>query len=351
MKSNKKYRVLLIGLMILISTTACSSMDISSENEVSVFNEEQGMVMRGIIEAKDVSINTKIPGKIEKISIEEGQNVKAGDLLVKISSEEIEAKSEQTKALIKAAEAAYEAASGQVEAANSMLEKAQYGARDQEVAQAEAYYNLMEKTYERVVKLNEKGAVSDQKRDEVNTQLEIAKQTLSMAKEGARSEDISGAQALVAQALSMKQAAQGKVDQAKAGLDEINVYLKETKLTSPIDGVVTVLNADEGELVSTGMSIATVTNLDKMWVEVKVEETQLRNIQIGQIVNVKVPGYSDESFDGKIIRINKKPDFATKRATNDNGNFDIVTFGVKIEIENEDTVLRPGMTAFVQFKN
>jgi len=351
MKLNKKYIVLLLASAILTSTTACSTINASPENEISVFNEEEGIVSRGVIEAKEVSINTKIPGKIGKINIEEGQSVNAGDLLVEISSDELLAKKEQTKALIKAAQATYKAAEGQVKAANSMLEKAQNGARDQEIAQAETYCNLMEKTYERVKKLHEKGAVSEQKKDEVKAQLDIAKQKLSMAKEGARSEDISGAQALVAQALSMKQAAQGKIDQAKAGLEEVNAYLKDTKIVSPINGTITALNADEGELVSTGMSIATVTNLDKTWVEAKVEENKLKNIKMGQEVDVKVPGYSDEVIKGKVVRINKKPDFATKRATNDNGDFDIIAFGVKIEIDNKDKVLRPGMTAFIQFKN
>ncbi|MTI69032.1 MAG: HlyD family secretion protein [Firmicutes bacterium] len=349
MKFNKKYILLIMIPLIIGLLSGCDTIKASTEDE-NVFKSDEGLVSRGIIEVKEVSINTKIPGKIDTLHIKEGESVKAGDLLVEIGSEELEAKKEQALGLIKASKASYEASKGQVNSANAMLSKAKNGARKQSIAQAETYYNLMKKTYERVNKLYEKGAVSEQKKDEVKAKLDIAKQKLSMAKEGARSEDINAAQALVTQALSMKQAAKGKLDQAKAGLEEVNAYIEDTKIVSPIDGTITSLNVDEGELVSTGMTLSTVSNLDKPWVEVKVDETNLKNISLGDKVNIKIPTYSDKTFKGKVVRINKKPDFATKRATNDNGNFDIITFGVKVEIDNNEKVLRPGMTAFVQFK-
>lgn len=349
MKSYKKY---LIATMIILTVAlaGCSSTAIGHK-DAKIFNEEEGIVSQGIIEAKEVSINSKIPGRIGEIKVEEGADVKAKDIIVEIDSDELQAKKDQALALVKAARAAHDAAKGQVKAANALLTKAQNGAREQEVATAQAYYDLMTKTYDRVEKLYEKGAVSEQKKDEVATQLEVAKQTLSMAKEGARSEDISSAQALVAQALAMEQAAKGKLEQAEGGLQEVEAYLKDTKINSPINGVVTQINADEGELVSTGMSIATVTDLKNPWVEVKVKETNLDKIFVNQEVKVKVPSFSNDIYKGKVVRINKKPDFATKRATNDNGDFDIVAFGVKIELDNKENVLRPGMTAFVQFSN
>jgi HlyD family secretion protein len=347
-KGYRKY-VLASILILTLVTVGCSAGAVTKSNEAKFFNDTEGIVSQGIIEAKEVSINTKIPGRIAKINIQEGMEVKAEDIVVEIGSDELEAKRGQALALVKAAEASYEAAQGQVKAANAMLNKAQNGARKQEIAQAQAYYDLMVKTYDRVEKLYEKGAVSAQKRDEVKTQLEVAKQKLSMAKEGARSEDISGAQALVAQALAMEQAAKSKLEQAQAGLREVEAYLKDTKIKSPIDGVVTQINADEGELVSTGMPIATITNLKNAWVEVKIKETDLDKIYLGQEVKVKVPAFSKDIYNGEVVRINKKPDFATKRATNDNGDFDIVSYGVKIEVENSENKLRPGMTAFVQF--
>lgn len=347
MKRQKLFSLILIlGLLSFLSGCTIAK----GQERPSLFDESQGIIAQGVIEAKEVSINSKIPGKIVKLHMEEGQEVKAGALLVEVSSDELRAKEAQAKALIEAAKASMDAAQGQVDAANSQLEKAQNGAREQELAQAQAYCDLMEKTYERVENLFEKGAVSAQKRDEVATQLEVARQQLSLAQEGARVEDKSGAQALVVQAMSMKEAAKGKLEQAQGGLQEVQAYLKDTKITAPIDGTVTLVNADEGELVSSGMSIAAITDLNSTWVEVKVKETDLSKISIDQQVDVKLLGYPDELFTGKVVRINGKPDFATKRSTNDNGDFDILSYGVKIQLENQNKTFRPGMTAFVQFK-
>ncbi|AFS78866.1 secretion protein, HlyD family [Gottschalkia acidurici 9a] len=346
MKKNKLLSFVIISILLLNLLVGCTS----KNKKEKVSSKPKVIETQGIIEAKEVSINSKLPGRIIKLAVEEGAEVKAGDVLVEISSDELKAKEEQAKAVIEAARSQVEAAKGQVQAANATLQKAENGARDQEIAQAQAQYDLMAKTYERVDALYEKGAVSAQKKDEVAAQLELSKQQLSMAQEGARSEDKSGAQALVVQAMAMEEAAKGKLEQAQAALQEVQAYLKDSKIVSPINGVVTMLNSQEGELVSTGMSIATVSDLSNTWVEVKVKETDLSKIKLNQELDVKIPTYSKEKFKGKVVRINQKPDFATKRSTNENGEFDILSYGVKIELENKDKVLRPGMTAFVQFK-
>lgn len=334
--------------------------------------------LQGVVESKEVSINSKLPGRIVKIYVEEGTEVKAGQLLVEIEDSNLEAKKVQADAQLKAAQAGFEAATieaeaaeaahkavmHQVEAAQSTLDKANNGARKQEIAQAQAAYDLWKKTYDRVAALYEKGAVSAQKLDEVKTQMDVAELQLSIAKEGARAEDKSGAQAIVQSAASMAQAAAEKATMAKAGVkaaeqkvemakgvvQEVEAYLKDAKITAPIDGVVTVLNSHEGELVSSGMSIATVTDVKDSWVEVKVKETEVNQLSLNQKALLTVPGIPGKIFEGKIVRINQKPDFATKLATTDNGDFDIRAYGVKIRIDNIDMVLRPGQTGFVKFE-
>ncbi|CAH2215039.1 HlyD family secretion protein [Tepidibacter aestuarii] len=338
----KNKKSILICLIIMTSTLLFGC---ASGQEIETSDKYQG-----IIEAQEVDINSKIPGKIGEVKVEEGQMVKEGDIIVTIDSKELEAKKDQMEALVSAAKGQLEASQSQVAAANSQLTKAQNGARSQDIAKAQTYYDLMLKTYERVENLYEKGAVSAQKKDEVKAQLDIAEQTLSMAKEGARSEDVSGAQAMVAAATNMVEAARGKYEQAKAGLDEVNSYIQDTNIKSPIDGNVTLLNVDKGELASTGMSIATVSDLSNMWIEVNLDETNLSEVYEGQEAKITVPAFKDKTFKGKVIRVNKKPDFAVKKATNDNGNYDIVSYGVKIKVEDDKNLLRPGMSAFVDFE-
>jgi len=362
---------------------------------------------QGIVSAKDISINTKIPGRIVKFYVEEGQQVKAGDSIVEISSEEIQAKKLQLEAQIaqaqagvdasqaalemaegaykvaqervKQAEAGVKASESQRDMAAAVNEKAENGARTQEVAQAESAYNLWKSTYDRAVVLYDGGAITKQKLEEIKTQMDVAGQTLNMAKEGARTEDKKAAsaqlslteagilssksllnQACEASNIALAQvnqaqaglgASQGKLDQAKAGLQEVEVYLKDTVIKAPIDGTVTAINSDEGELVSTGTSIGTVSNLEKCWVNVNLDEDKLEELTEGQTVDVTFAAYKDKTYLGTITTINKEPDFAVKKATNENGNFDIVSFGVKIELNNLDQSIRPGMTAVVNFAN
>ena len=320
------------------------------EEEQQKTGKKEGLVVQGTIEAEEVNINTKIPGRIASIQVAEGQEVGAGEVLVVISSDEIKAKEQQMQALIQAAQGQMSAAQSAKLAATAQLNKAENGARPEEIAQAKSYYELMQKTYERVKDLYEQGAVAAQKKDEVQAQLDMAKQKYELAMQGARAEDKKAAEALVAQADSMVKAASGQVEQAKAGLKEVQSYLKDTSIKAPIAGVITTINSNAGELVSTGMPILTITKLDEAWVEVKVPETELSKVKTGQMVKVTLPAYADKVFRGEITRINAKPDFATKRSTNENGEYDVKAFGVKIILKDVKESLRPGMTAIVDFE-
>ncbi len=429
--------IIVIAAMIAVVTVLYFGFNNHTDTEARAFSQffdvKDGLVVQGVLETQEVSVNSKVPGRIKTIFVKEGQEVKAGDPLVEISSEELKAKKQQAEAALKQAEAGLkaakelyeqakagleasnglveqatagvEAAAGKVneakagveaskkqyEAATAVKEKADNGARNQEVVQAQAAYDLMKKSYDRVAALVEKGAVSQQKLDEIKTQLDVTAQTLSMAKEGARAEDkaaatatsqqaaagveasetrvdqaeaglmaakaqltqamagVDSSKALLAQAGAGVEAKEGLIEQAKGAIAEVNAYLDEVIIKAPMDGIVTGISSEEGELASTGTQMATVSNLKGTWVEVSVKETDLGKVKQGQTVTVKVPAYKDQTFKGTVTTINAEPDFAIKRATNENGDFDIVSFGVKIEIENADETLRPGMSAYIQF--
>jgi len=364
-----------VAIFVIITIALIVAIPYFTKTHAAELAAEQRI--QGLVESKEVSINSKLPGRISKVYVEEGQEVVAGQLLAEIEENDLMAKKAQAEAQFKAAQAGYQAskleaqaaqsaakaAGYQVKAAKATLLKAKNGARKQEIAQAQAAYDLWKKTYDRVSGLYAKGAVSAQKVDEVKTQMDVAELTLSIANEGARSEDKLAAEAVVMQASSMAQAAgdkaiqalagvkaaEEKVEMAKGAVQEVNSYIKDTKLLAPIDGTVTLVNSHEGELVSSGMSIATVTDLKTSWIEVKVKETDINKLILGQKATLEIPGLAGQNFGGKIVRINSKPDFATKLATNENGDFDVRSFGVKIELENSNKVLRPGQTAFVKF--
>lgn len=368
--SKKKLPFLLLIVLLLILTSlfaaACSRANASGGG----FDPEQGLVVSGTVESEEVDLNTKIPGKIAHIYVEEGQEVKAGDLIAEIDSTQLQAKKAQVEAQVKMAQEAVELqkkitdanveqASGVFQAAQAQLNKAQEGARSQEIEQAKAYYEMMEKTYARVLKLYEKGAIPAQKKDEVETQLKVAKEQYSMALEGARQEDVEAAQGLAIQAAGALSAAyasklqvelaEQKYQEALAGLDEVNSLIADTKIIAPKSGTVVELNCAEGELVSSGMPIATIGDLKEIFLNLNVYESDISQVHIGQEVKVRFNGLPNQTFTGIVKRISSKPSFATKKATS-NQEDDVLAYEVKVKVTNLDEIrVYPGMTAYVQF--
>ncbi|WP_227762422.1 HlyD family secretion protein [Zhaonella formicivorans] len=367
MKQKKTVHYIILPLLFTIFLGGCGEKTPASTGG---FDPDNGLIVSGIVETEEVDLNTKIPGKITKIYIEEGQEVQAGDLIAEIDNSQLLAKKAQVEAQVKAAKEAVELqskiadsnvaqAEGAYKAALAQLEKAKKGARSQELEQAKTYFEMMQKTYERVTKLYEKGAVSQQKKDEAEAQLKIAEQKYSLAKEGAEQEDIEAAAGLVDKAQGalaaanagklQVQLARQKYEEAKAGLAEVESLLADTRVLAPKSGTITELNSKEGELVSTGMPIATIADLKHLELNLKVLETDLGQVGLGQKVNVKFAGTGNKVFKGTVKKIGAKPDFATKKALN-NQESDILAYEVKVVVDNlEGARIYPGMTAYVQF--
>lgn len=315
-KQTEKWKVI---IFILLSLALIGSVVIYSTAQN---NKNYNLIVQGTIKMEEVDLNTKIPGNIEKILVAEGDDVKVGDPLVVMSSETIKAKLMQ--------------AEGAKEAAEAQANKATAGARSQEVEQAKAAYEYAQKTYDRMKILLQEEAISEATFDQVQAQFTVARETYNMALEGARAED--------------KAAASGLVSQASGAVAEATSYLEDSVIKAPTDGKITSINISEGELVSTGMPLATVTKFSDPWVEVNIKETDLSKVKLGQLVELKISAYPGEKFSGKVIKVSQKPDFATKRATNENGDFDVLSFGVKVKLIDIEKTIYPNMTVLVNFE-
>lgn len=351
----KKLITFFIITALLLSSilTGCTTSSALEQNQ-----------LQGSLEAEDVDINTKIPGKILSLEVEEGQFIDKDAVIATIDAKDLAAKREglvaqanAALATVDTAVAQEQAAMGQLDAAKAVLNKAQNGARAEDIEKAQANYDIMKKSYYRLLALYEEGAVALAQLDEIETKLKVAEQDLSMAKGGARIEDIEAAKGQVAAAKGQVAAAQSNViaakekhSQAIAGIAELDTYITDAAIRTPISGYVTSLNSAAGEMLSTGMNLATITNLDKITLTVNVDETLVPKFKENEQVKVSILSYKDEEFNGKIVQINKKPDFAIKKASNENGEFDLVTYGIKIELANKDQKLRPGMTAFINIE-
>jgi HlyD family secretion protein len=328
--------------------TGCASVStLTGDNLVKQSNSN--LTVQSNVDMTDININTQIPGEVKEVKVKEGDNVKKGDILLIIKSDTLSAKQSQVNAQIETANAQLNATKAARDAASAKLELAQNGARPEEIDQAKVGYDLAKVTYDRLKVLYDEGSIPKSDMDNAETQLKLAKDKYDIAQSGARQEDIKAAKAQVDQANASVEAVEGQIKQAQAGLDEVNVNINNATVVAPEDGVVTQLNVKAGELVSTGMPLVIVTDVNKPSILCNVRETDLCKVDLEQNVSVKIPAYKDEVFKGKVVKINKNADFAVKRATNDNGEFDILSYGVKVELIDMDKPLRSGMTAFVDF--
>lgn len=298
----------------------------------------ESITLQGQMEMQQTSIAAKVPGRIAKIMVMEGDSVSVGQQLIEMDSPEITAKINQAKA-------------GK-QMAQSQLDKAENGARPQEIAQAKAAWqgnqaaaDLAKSTYERVNRLYEEGLMARQKRDEAYTQFvanqdkaEAARQQYLMAVEGARSED--------------KSAATAQVAQVDAKLEEALVAQEEANLKSPIAGIVDSVIVNPGEVIGQGVPILSLVDPKKQWVVLNITENYLSQFAIGSKFTGTLPALStpDAPYQAEFTVYASSPlaDFATWRPTNNDDGFDVRTFEIKARPTVPDVKIRSGMSVLVK---
>lgn len=293
-------------------------------------------VIMGQAEATQVRVSGKLAGRIAAYRAAEGDRVKAGDTLVFLDTPEVQAKLRQAEAMHSAAAA--------------QKQKALTGARAQEIAsayemsqKASAGLEIARKSYERVLNLFEKGVMSAQKKDEAEANYKAAEATAKaaalqyeLAREGARQED--------------KAAAIASLERAEGAVAEVEAYVSESVLLSPIDGEVVERFPEIGELVGTGAPIMNIVDLNDIWVTFSVREDLLAAIQIGSEVNAFVPALGDKSVVLKVYYMKDMGSYAAWKATKTTGQYDAKTFEVRARPVQPIEGLRPGMSVILKKK-
>lgn len=288
----------------------------------------------GQAEATTVRISGKVPGRIAEYRFGEGDQVKKGDTLVFLDTPEVLAKMRQAEAARAAAEAQHT--------------KALNGARAQEVTaayelwqKAKAGLEIARKSYDRVRNLYEKGVMSAQKKDEAEANYnamvateKAARSQYEMAKEGARKEDKAAAEALV--------------QRADGAIAEVESYIEESILLSPIDGEVTERFPERGELVGTGAPIMNIADLHDMWVTFSVREDLLKDLKVGNQIEAFIPALENQSVTLQVYYLKDMGTYAAWKATKTTGQFDAKTFEVRARPTEPVDGLRPGMSVILK---
>ena len=299
-----------------------------------LLSQPEPLTIQGEAEANEYRVSGKVPGRVEKLYVKEGDYVNKGDTVVLIDSPEIKAKLKQVRAVAAAAAA--------------QRNKADNGARSEQIAGAYQLWQtakiqeeVLKKSYERIKNLYDKKVVSAQNFDEVSAkynasiaQTQAAKSQYDMAVNGARKEDRAAAAALL--------------EQAEGALQEIQGYMDELYLVAPSDGVVSAIYPKTGELVGQGAPIMSITDLKDIWFTFNIREDYLHSIKTGDKLTLSIPALDGSEYMATVNYIKVRDSYATWRASKETGEYDAKTFEVRAVPEKIIDGIRPGMTVLVK---
>lgn len=275
-----------------------------------------GIEASGTIEGTDITIASEVIGKVRHIRVDEGMRVNAGDTLVIIDDTEYRLQARQAEANAAAAEAQYRLA----------LE----GSRKEDIVQAEAAYRNAEADYQRMKQLLAAQTITQKQFDDAYARYVAAEQTYRKVSAGLRKAEIDAARA--------------RWEQATAQAEQLRKRVRDCTVLAPIGGTVTLRAVEPGELVTVGSALVKLTNLDRVKLIIYLNEQQLGFVRLGQRAEVRIDGMPDRVFNGTVTFISPSAEFTPKNVQTREERTKLV-FGVKIEVDNPDGILKPGLPA------
>ena len=318
-------------------------------------DHSRDMVLIGTVDSNQVIVSAQVEGRIQKLLVDEGTPVKAGDLIAVLDPSELQAQEAAAKATIaslehKVAEMEHTEASTSGSTTSDVANaEAKLSSAKAQLLQAKATFDRTESDSRRTIALAKAGIASDQERVQAETNLQAAEanvqaqQDLVTASEAdlksaiARTHQANAARSTVASTEADLKNAIALKNQAAVRLGYTNVY-------APVSGTVSVRAARQGEVVNIGSPIVTVVDLSDTWARVAIPETSADHIGYGDVLRVRLPGGTVTS--GKVFFKGVEGDFATQRDVNRRKR-DIKTIVLKVRLENPKGTYVPGMTAEV----
>jgi len=303
-----------------------------------------------------------VSGKIRLLPIREGEHLKKGQVIAQLREEDYQAKVDVAAGMVQSINASLNEAMADETLVKEKTEKdvqraeAVLYASQARLKEAQANMHLATLDFNRVSKLYRSKTVSGSEMDKVQAAYKLAKARLTTAEEEINENraNLNVARANTGQVTLKKrqvESLKGKLKEAAAELEAARLKLDHTTVTSPITGVVAKKISHIGEVVAAGQPIAVIVDLNHIWVEANLEETQVEHVLLGQSVDIKVDAYPNTKFEGKVINIGAAAasQFALIPDNRSAGNFTKVTqrIPIKIELDDPDEPLRPGMMVTV----
>ena len=309
--------LLVVGTAITKATSSNTKIDPSKIASIEQGDLAKSVVATGKIEPiTKVEVKSKASGIVKKLLVDAGDRVKAGQVLAELDKEELQAQVRGDEAQLAAAEA-------NLHAAEADVERSKVDAEGVDVP-------TLERAYQRAQSMASQGVVSASAMDDAQRNYEMA----------VNKRDLARAQLTVN--LSKVKQAQAQVTQYKAALARSEEQLNYATIVSPINGEVLSRDVEVGDAVSSilvlGSSatlVMTLGDMKQVYVDGKVDESDIGKVYLGQPARIKVESFKDKTFNGKVTKI------APMGVEKDN----VTTFQVRVSIDNSGGELKALMTA------
>jgi HlyD family secretion protein len=296
----------------------------------------QPLLVQGEVDATRFDMAARVDGRVAEIPVNRGQDVAAGAVLVKIDNPETLAQRNQamTAELVAGAQLAHINAGTRVE---------QIAARKAALDRAEAAVVLAQKTYDRINKLTGLGHTSVADLDKATDSLDESQRAADQAK-SAYDEAVNG------YTKEEREIAEATVKKAVADTKQVQSIIDQMVVCAPVASQVYQRNVEPGEYVSPGVPLITLIDLNDMWVHFDLREDLVKTLKVGDRFNVRIPALGDREITVEVRLIATKGEYASWRATRATGDFDLRTFSIRAYPVDKVAGLRPGMSAYVDWR-
>ena len=350
-KSNKKFIIILVVLVVLGGTYGASKY-------IHSLNHEQTDDAQ--IEKNMSPIIPKVSGYVNKIYIKDNDFVKKGDTLFTIDKRDFELKIEDAKAALVAAEGSFEVAKADIGSAEASISvsDANIQSAGGNIESAKIRLGRITSDFDRYNNLYKNHSITKQQYEQALAAKQEAENQVKILQQQEKASTYQKSAIVAKSQVSNKQTevAAANVKRAQAQLDVAKLNLTYTVITAAIDGQVSKIEIQPGQLVQPGQSLFYIINNMTSWVIANFKETQLDKMVVGQKVTIKVDAYPGYDFEGKIASFSPATGskFSLLPPDNATGNFvkTIQRLPVKISLDASNDVekiklLRPGMNANV----
>ena len=349
--TNKK-KLLIAGLIVVvISSTVGYSVVARNRGVVSI---EAGRVVRQdltqtvsangeIKPKKNVNVSSNMMGRIVRLPVKEGDRVRDGQLLVQLESIQTEADVRAAEATLDAAQADVEGTVAQIRSADAAVTSAKA-----EITRAEADLVRAKQSFERQEQLNNQGLIAKDAYEKAKADYEIAQATLNSDK--AR---LAQAEAQAAQTINQRDSTATRIAQQRAALTRAKDVNSKATIHSTLDGIITYLPVNEGEIAIVGVQnqpgtvLMTIADMSVITAEVNVDETDIVNVKLGQEARIKVDALGDKVLMGHVSEVGNSAltrSNGTTTTTSTGTTQEAKDFKVVVTLDNPPAELRPGLS-------